>query len=210
MKTKATVAILLFLASSILGPLAAQDKESRKDAIRKNREAEEQLNETLRQRHPRDKAREKTRGRVKVEYDRFRDVTVVSTSDMEPAQARASGSLALTVSFAYKGITKTQASLGTLFFHAMSSSQTGWRFLRDRELIVLADGERMNFGQGDHEGRIYRSMVAETITFSASVEQLERIGKSQTVQLQLGPEEYALRPGQIDTIADMAALMKAN
>ncbi len=210
MKTKAFLSILLLLFSSALGPLVAQDKESRKETVRKNREAEENLNETLKQRHPRDKAREKTRGRVTVEYDRFGDVTVVSASDMQLAQVRGSGSLTLTVSFSYKGKTKIPASSGTLFFHAMSDLRTSWRFLRYRDLIVLADGERMNFGEGDHEGRIYASFVAGTIAFTALIEKLERIGKSQTVQLQLGAEEYVLRPGQIDTIADIAALMKTS
>ena len=123
---------------------------------------------------------------VKVNYDKFKDQTII-TSD----GAHITPSLRMVVKALHKG---THAD-DVQYFLLFQSFGKEWKYLKNHGLIFLADGDRIEFGNGWHDGKVSSSRyvnVEEVMTYRISKEDLERFSNSSSLELKLGFTEAKL------------------
>jgi hypothetical protein len=122
-----------------------------------------------------------------VEYDKFKDQTMVTG---EPVRI---DRLYMTVRALHKGQTPGADLFAYLVFRSSSRS---WMFLKSHGLIFLADGERIDLGDGGHTGDVsssrYSVGVTERMIYPISHSDLEKIVKATAVELKLGYVEAKL------------------
>lgn len=122
----------------------------------------------------------------KVEYDKFKDKTTVSGESV-----RLERSIVMAVKASHDGQTPTEIRPYLIFW----STSRSWSFLRSHGLIILADGERIDLGDGTHDGHVRggRSVsVAEVMIYPISRSDLEKIVKATAVEMKLGFMEMKL------------------
>lgn len=78
------------------------------------------------------------------------------------------------------------------YFLTFRSASNEWRFLRSRTLIFLADGERINLGEGQREGKIERRGVTERLLYSLTKDELTKLANSASLEMRLGMVEAKL------------------
>jgi hypothetical protein len=136
-------------------------------------------------------------------YDKFKDETTVLVEVKVKDNGKPRNkldNLKLITAFSYDG--QTLKNDIDSFVVEFSQGNQSWRFLRSHGLIMIVDGEREDFGKGDHEGEVMTRGVFERVTFLFSRKIFEKMVNAKTVELQLGPYE-----GFID--ADNLAKLKA-
>lgn len=132
-----------------------------------------------------------TFAQVKTDYDKFKDQTIVASETVRLGK-RNDG-----LSMAVKGLHKGEKLLtGDLHSYLVFwSSSPSWRFLNSRDLIFLADGERISLGKGSHSGDVSGSHyvhVTETLIYNITREDLEKLAKAASVEMKLGYIETKL------------------
>lgn len=151
--------------------------------------------------------------RFEIEYDKFKDKSAVSFSSFSVLSTeRGGGIIYFGLSFSYDGETlKSSPEKYNLFF---LSSGSVWRFLKNRNLIFLLDAERLPFGEGAHNGRIVSSRrssgVSESVTFSITRKDLERLVNSKETEFQLGSFTGKLTDEHKQMLKDMLKLSAIN
>lgn len=138
-----------------------------------------------------------TYGQLKTDYDRFEDVTSVSTKTRYVAPR-----LEFYAYFTMKGKQPTSQ----IAFHFQSWSRS-WRFLDLSKLIIIVDKERLEFPniwRREQLGR--RSGVEETLLFQCPREQLAKIVNGESVEARLGIIEFKFGG---DTMKDLKQLLQA-
>jgi hypothetical protein len=121
---------------------------------------------------------------IDVKYDKFKDYTVLTS------QPNRIGYLQLTVKAMHQGEKPADLKYYLLF---RSSSRT-WQFLRGRGLIFLADGERIDLGEGSHDGNVSRhsSGVVELMMYPLTRTELEKLANASSLEMKLGYVEKKL------------------
>ena len=142
-----------------------------------------------------------------VTYDKFGDNTSVRTESVR-TPVFMNGSLFMATSCLHKGI--TLADIDDLHCSLVfRSSSRSWQFLKSRELIFLADNERINLGEGSHDGDVsrsrYSSGVTERMTYKVSRSDLEKLAKASLVEIKLGYAVGRLDPKDLKGIKDVLA-----
>lgn len=146
--------------------------------------------------------------RFEIEYDKFKDSSVVRFSSFSIYSAKPGGGIIyFGLSFPFEGnVLKSTPDRINLFF---LSSGAAWRFLKLHNLIFILDDERLDLGEGRHNGRINsagRSAVSESVTFSLTTDELEEIADSKQTELQLGAFEGKLTAEHKQMIKDFIKL----
>jgi hypothetical protein len=136
-------------------------------------------------------------------YDKFKDETVVLTEPMKVDKGCTRTRCDLIVAYTYKG--QSPAPPEMIAFQFTFDSTTG-DYQESRDLIVLADGARINLGETQRNAevkqmtiKLYESVPGSTITFlretlTAQVpyEALMRIAGAKQVEMKIG--EMVLPP----------------
>jgi len=159
-------------------------------------------------------------------YDKFKDYTVVAVKPMNLLSAMESGAasfartlgngpyhtgptinvptqLALTAAFGFKGTRlNEQPHFGFIFI----TDSADWRFLKDHKLYALIDGERLELGEGQHDGDVYLGGVKEEMIFELTREQLEKFANGKSVEIQLGGFPRKLKSEQIEKLKTLLSL----
>jgi hypothetical protein len=146
-------------------------------------------------------------GDITSTYDKFKDLTTVSLFFM-PVPTEHYERLVLGVYFIYPGTTlKQNVSQVTLLLRSNSEQ---WKFLHEdeRELIILADDERIPLGSIERiQGEITSGGVAEFLGINLAASTFEKIVKAKKVEAQLGTVEFHLTSGNLKFLQDFAAKM---
>ncbi len=148
--------------------------------------------------------------RFSVEYDKFNDRSNAKFASFSIySTVRGGGIIYFGLSFTFEGNKlKSNADKFNLTFW---SSGSAWRFLKDHSLIFLLDDERFPYGEGVHDGRTTSNriaIVAESVSFSITKEDVEKIANSKKTELQLGTFVGALTDEHKQMLKDMLVLSK--
>lgn len=136
-----------------------------------------------------------------VKYDKFKDRTSIGFSRF---------ALGRGINF---GISTYIDQDKTSYYLIFRSTNDKWRFLRNRSLIFLADGKRIDMGSGRRTSGINSSRsrysgvtVWERLSYPIDRETLEQLGKSETIELQLGFIERKIEKSSKRAIKDFLSL----
>ena len=127
---------------------------------------------------------------IESSYDKFKDITTVYIKGIvfeTKGNRWGMYSIGLQAAFVVPGekVTKDVDSFKLMFY----STGSQWHWLRDSRLIILADGEHMDFGQGERDSRINNSTVSEFVFFTLTRTQFEKLVNAKSVELQIGTFE---------------------
>jgi hypothetical protein len=151
---------------------------------------------------------------IKVGYDRFKDVTSVSTGllavrgpgSTEEAMARVSAGasvdwITVNIVAAYPGRTPAKPEFLAM---ALGSVFKAPRFVSDRNLILLLDGERIRLGDMNFEGGSDISGYhTEMLTIVISYQTFLKMANGRSVEGQVGDVEFSFNGGQLQLLRDL-------
>jgi hypothetical protein len=156
-------------------------------------------------------AKRKFNHKIKIEtkYDKFSDSTDVQMMHTQIYNAHGSRAqkIYLTAVFNYPGYTPSKPDYVALAFNSTSSE---WKYLRERDLTIIADGK--------HAGpvttlllntRIERGgSVSETVSVNIATDVFLFMVNAFYVEMQLGDAEFTLKPEQLEALRDFASRMQ--
>lgn len=120
------------------------------------------------------------------EYDKFKDRTTVSRKDsIITGKAARVGALIFQPYLFYPG-TSLGSDAGAEFaflFTSVSRMCSGYCFIRSHGLILMADGERIDLGEGDWDGN---AGGGESMYYEVPRASLEKLARASVVEFQLG------------------------
>ncbi len=132
---------------------------------------------------------EETEADVNDKYDRFKDVTIVSTSKMLVRGNKRS--IRAYAEYSFAGKTQKKPEKVSLYFYASAARPL---FREDSlELNFLVDDKRISFGEmklADEEKT--KTTTKQTVVFTMPYETFEQIANGKKVEFQIGTLEYKL------------------
>jgi hypothetical protein len=139
-------------------------------------------------------------GELKVEFDRFRNYTTASLSNIPLGKG-----LNLAAYYLMPGNTPGRPER-VIFM--LTSSSDDWRYLRCHSIDLLVDGIPYSVGRTDHDGRVGTGYVLEFITFSVPTDEFLRMAVATRVEGKVCNTEFALLPSDMIGMVDLASRMK--
>ena len=90
----------------------------------------------------------------------------------------------------------------TLYFSEWSET---WKYLTYHPLrLMLNDSDRLDLGDGDHDGTVGSGYVLEHMIVDLPVPQFLEIVAAKTVEGRLGLTDFTLKPNQLEALRDLA------
>ena len=132
---------------------------------------------------------------VEVKYDKFKDESVVRLDGGRLGLAK------VAVFYVSKGETPTRPDSMWFTVSRYCELKCG----NDRQLIILADGERFDLGRGAHDLIRDRFGLYERMAYSVPIADLALIADAKKVELQLGSVEAKLSDKQKAGIKELLA-----
>ncbi len=137
-------------------------------------------------------------GPVKIKYDRFRNLTDIST-EIALELPRSS----MSFSFTCPSDADTCAPNHTLIMLSHSIDlDMGWLLIRSHDMIFLVNGNRLDIGPTKWDGDA--STGVEFVTASLTTTDLSRLARARKLELKIGPFELEIPAKDIATIGDLA------
>lgn len=135
-----------------------------------------------------------------VKYDKFRDITTVSIKFRLGASPD---------SVTY--LTQLNASGTATHWLIWKAYSSKWRYLDNRDLLGLVDGNRMRLGTGKHDGEVvgadrYSVRVREELTFKLDADQARALGEGKSVELLIGRTAFTLKDEHKEALRDLLSL----
>jgi hypothetical protein len=146
----------------------------------------------------------KHNAKIESKYDRFEDETHVR---LEPKRVLGGfmEDVKMGASFFYKGQKLSKPEYFIIFF---VSDTKGWRFLDEaqRELVALADGERLPIGTLDRDSKVRSGgWVSEIMVKEVPYETFLKIVNGKKVEMKLGRYELKLKEEHLEALRDLAS-----
>lgn len=144
--------------------------------------------------------------RFSVKYDKFRDDTHLSVGPFFVGGTKAyiGRGFQLEMS-AHIFLQKKPAKDVYLQFTAKGRN---WTFLKNSEMFVLVDGERMQYGEGDLDSEIRRGGVRESVVFQIPADQFLKLSQATSAELKIGNVELTLKDEHKEAFRDLLSLSK--
>ncbi|HZG52670.1 MAG TPA: hypothetical protein VEZ40_11090 [Pyrinomonadaceae bacterium] len=148
--------------------------------------------------------------RFTANYDKSENRTTVQIDPRAAKPVMELGAdIVLTAFFRYAGQElREPVGYATLRF---SSDSRNWRFIPNRELVILVDGERISFLNGGRLGRLYeppgRVQIDNMLYFGISRDDLAKIAGGRVVEVKLGNKSFKLSSVQLDALGDLVGRM---
>ena len=140
--------------------------------------------------------------KVTSQYDKFKDRTTVYSYDTRIPRAKDDRShipaVTMRAWFDHPGTQAAPPNAYMLEFSALAYG--GWNFLTSHRLILIADGERIELGEG-YRHSTYGRYAKEYLAYGVSPAQMLEITNAQSVEMQLGFFEAELSPKQRSYLA---------
>lgn len=134
-------------------------------------------------------------------YDRFRDITIVSTAKMVVRGPRRS--IRMQASFTYPG--ETFAKPNTIFLTFNISGANPIFNEDDLSLNFLVDKQRVPLGNMKMTEEKGKSVTRQTLTVSMPYEIFVKLAEGKKVEFQAGTLEYKLEPVHIEAFKNLAS-----
>jgi len=158
---------------------------------------------------PPGKLKLKHKSRIAMRYDRFKDQTTVTVGpyflssglDLVMTNSR----FELMALFTFEG-QKLQRSIERATIGFLSSSKD-WKFLKDRSVFVLADGQRFDLGTAERDSDLRIGRVSEILAVSVPYETFAKIANSSKVEIRFGSKEIKLKDEHLEGFRDLASRM---
>lgn len=149
--------------------------------------------------------------KVKIEtsYDKFKDISSVETDYMKVFRGR-QHYVSLAAGFRYTGFSLTTPRYVILF---IGSESKEWKYLNPPDMLVIADGQRLNLGtmkRVDSDIRTFRgagTALFEYLSLAIPYESYLQVVNSRTVEMQIGEAEFALKEEHHEALRDLASRM---
>jgi hypothetical protein len=148
--------------------------------------------------------------RLTAKYDKSENRTTVQIDPRAAKPVMELGDdIVLTAFFRYAGqeLREPVESAALRF----SSDTRNWRFIPNRELVVLVDGERISFVNGGRLGRLYeppsRVQIDNMLYFGISRDDLSKIAGGRVVEMKLGNKSFKLSAVQLDALRELVGRM---
>ena len=151
----------------------------------------------------------KHKSRIGFKYDKFKDQTTVRvgpyfmTGGMEYAMTNSQFEMIAAFSVPGQKLVKPVGSV-TLAFESKSKE---WKFLNERNLYALVNGERLNLGEAVRDSDVRRGGVSEFLSVSVPYETFIKIANGKTVEMKLGEKEFKLKDEHLEGFRDLASRM---
>lgn len=124
---------------------------------------------------------------LSVTYDKFKNLTRVEVKGVVfGGKENRSGMYSIGVRAYFDATGQSLDADAESFSIVFESFHSEWIWLHDSGLIMLIDGERVDFGSGKQGGDVRRGGVDEWVWFTVNRAAFERIVKANSVELQLG------------------------
>ena len=125
-----------------------------------------------------------------VSYDRFKDEANVSTSPHIFVHSEHHDLITLSTYASYSCEGNGSCKPNNISIRFISESYYGWRYLSSYDLILIVDGERMNFGEtirvGDVASNVAGVVTIEVMLVIVPVDKFVKIANAQIVEGKLG------------------------
>ncbi|MDQ3743561.1 MAG: hypothetical protein M3444_04175 [Acidobacteriota bacterium] len=147
--------------------------------------------------------------KIETKYDRFSNSTDVQMEHTEVYHVHGSRpqKISMTVLFTYPGETPAKPGSVTIAFNSWAPE---WKYLRYRDLTILADGRKA--GPVTMElinTRIERDgTVTETLSTTMVTDVFLFMVNASSVEMQLGDAEFTLKPEHLEALRDLASRMQ--
>jgi hypothetical protein len=148
---------------------------------------------------------DKHRGEISVEYDRFKDHTVVHLKGIKIPGTMRMDDLDVSSFYIMDGKSVKPPSIAVLIIR---SSNKDWEYLRCHDLSILADDERVNIGEADHSGSVGSGYVLESVSTMMPVTSLLQIARAAKVEAQLCTTRFKLGYAELLAFRDFANRMR--
>jgi hypothetical protein len=150
--------------------------------------------------------------KIEASYDKFKDETTISLKSLRPLPIIHPVTLYIVPTFRFPGKTVSLPDHVSLWFYSTSKD---WQFLDYRQLLVVADGERFDFGetarvQSNVDANRYTRHVnvSETLGVMIPLNSFLKIINSKSVEIRLGQIEFKLAPDHLEALRDFASRMQ--
>jgi hypothetical protein len=147
--------------------------------------------------------------RFTVNYDKFKDASRVDVGPFDVGDSIRSTriySLKMTARFFYTGRDPHGPDQDfALLFRSRSGE---WQFLKNHELNMLIDGERVSIGEAEYDGDIERSGVSEFMGYLIPPDVFKRLASARQVEFKIGRWEVALKDEHLQALRDLLSLTK--
>ena len=132
--------------------------------------------------------------------------TTVADKTKNIEAVRCDGEFGGIVDAALISVTRVYPPLSDTFgLKLLSTSRSKWK-LRDRKsLLITADGVRMDLGPGKHAGDVYGPIINESLFFTLSRAQLDKIAEAESVELRVATVDGKLSSKMLKKLRALAA-----
>lgn len=151
-----------------------------------------------------------SRARFETKYDKFKDETTVQFKRLPLTgtgrRVWSGETLYLVGAFHFKG--QTLATPVKVAYLGFISESENWLYLRDKNLIALIDGERLDLGSADRDSNVRLGKVSELLVFEIPHETLLKIANGTSVEMQLASREFKLKDNHLFALRELAERMR--
>jgi hypothetical protein len=150
--------------------------------------------------------------RFSINYDKFKDETIVSVGPFGlsgTGRYMATGGMYLIYAkFRFTG-QEIKELVDTIYL-GIEFTGKDWKFLNDRRIYAIIDGERMVFeGQRGSKVGGAISTVQEWLVTPVDAETFEKIAKAKSVEVKVGDYEVKLKDEHLTAFRDLLSLTKS-
>lgn len=176
--------LILALLLALTGNAAAQDVEQRVKEFRNSK-------------------------KFSIEYDKFTDESRIAVGPFDISDSIKTisiYSLRMTARFIFSGkrLTNPAEDFALLF----RSRSREWQFLRNHDLYMLIDGERVTVGEAEYDGNVESGGVSEFMRYLVSPDLVKRIAGAKQVELKIGRWEVTLKDEHKEAFRDLFSLSR--
>ncbi len=156
-----------------------------------------------------------------IKYDKAKDYTGIAVGPFAVStkgEAFLAGTgMSFIAGFEFKG--QVMKDGAERFYIRFVSSSNSWRFLENRNLSALIDGERLALGTTEHVGKVGtrvgglmgglgsgNSYVIEQLIYILTPEVLSKLANGKSVDMQVGTYELKLKKEQQQALRDLLSL----
>lgn len=150
----------------------------------------------------------RNKSKFSAEYDKFTDQTLVSVGPFfignSKRRLRSATELYMSARFEFPGTNPNGTSKSfALVFRAHG---VHWEFLERRHLYAVIDGERLDLGEGSHDGDVRRVGVSELLIFEVPAETFQKLANARLSDLKIGNFELTLKDEHSEAFRNLYSL----
>jgi hypothetical protein len=137
--------------------------------------------------------------RFTVKYDRFKDETRVSVGPFYPDHKAE-----IEARFSFKGQQPAEPVQDAYFI--IREYGRDFRFVDNRTLYGIIDGERIEFGEGQRSSHVEPRTVSETLVFTVPMKVFRKLAGAKSAEFKVASVEFSLNGEHLEALRDLASM----